>query len=195
VLTFSELGDTVDSLRAIAERAYAAVTNVSYSMNPVVQFDWTAIFNEPWLPSDVHMAYNLGTEGVPFDALALSIEEQRVQAMLEPTVRFHGDGNAHVDLANTGANKALDVCLFLPNARTVIDIDEIDVNQSVASLTVPAELGYKSAQVVIEFADLLGRIFRQYADISLSNLQIRRLSRPYLVKGRIVAPMEVAAVG
>ncbi len=38
-------------------------------------------------------------------------------------------------------------------------------------------------------------INREYADISLSNLQIRRLTGPYLVKGRIVQPALGYAVG
>lgn len=195
MLTFAELGDTVEVVRAIAERAYAAVTNVSYSMDPAVQFDWTAIFKEPWLRDNMQMAYDLGTPGVPFDALAISAGEQQAQAMLEPTVQFHQSGRAHIELKNVGALKALDARLFLPNARTVIDVDELDVQQSVASIIVPSELGLGAAQVVIEFADLRGHVFREYADISLSNLQIRRLTGPYLVKGRIVQPALGYAVG
>lgn len=188
-LTFAELGAAVETVQTIAQRAYAAVTNVSYSMDPVVQFDWTAIFKEPWLSSNVQMAYDLGTPGVPFDGLPMTLEEQRGQANLEPTARLHSDGSADVVLKNVGALPALDVRLFLPFTRTVIDVPEIAVGASVASARIAGNLLYQTnGQIVIEFADIRDRIFREYADIALASQRLRRLSGPYLVKGRIVDP-------
>jgi hypothetical protein len=191
-LSFAELGTAVETVQGIAQRAYAAVTNVSLRMDPAVQFDWTAIFKEPWLSSDVKMAYNLGTPGVPFDGLPMTLEEQRGQANLEPTARIHPDGSADVVLKNVGAQSALDVRLFLPSARTVIDVPEIAVGASIASARITGNLIYETnGQIVVEFADLRDRIFREYADIALDSQRVRRLSGPYLVRGRIVDPQIV----
>jgi hypothetical protein len=188
-LTFDDLGAAVETVQAIAQRAYAAVANVSYRMDPVVPFDWTAIFKEPWLPSDVQMAYDLGTPGVPYDGLPMTIEEQKAQANLEPVPRLHPDGTADVVLRNVGSQAALDVRLFLPYARTVIDAPEIAVGASVVSTSISGELLYKTnGQIIVEFADIRDRIFREYADIVLADQRLRRLSGPYLVKGRIVDP-------
>lgn len=188
-LTYAELSAAVDTVRAIGERAYAAVTNVSRRMNPVVQFDWTAIFQEPWLPSNVEMAYDLGTPGVPYDALPMTRSSADSQASLEPSAQILGDGSASVCLKNIGVQSALDVRLFLPMARTVIDVPELRPGETVMSTPVRAGLVPEIAgQIVIEFADLRENVFRQYADVSLASTRLRNLSGPFHVTGRIVAP-------
>ena len=186
-LTFDDLGETIDVIRRIAERAYAALTQISYEMNPVIQFDWTAIFKEPWLP-EVAQAYDLGTDDVPADALALTRAESEMLAYLRPEISLHRGGAGHVELENIGRQVALDVRLFMPIAQTVIDVDEVAVGAKVGSRAFPSDLGLRSAQIIVEFEDLQGRVYREYADITLSSLRMRNLRGPYLVKGRIVAP-------
>ena len=187
-VTFNDLYDAIDALKEIAQRAYARITNISRRLDPVAQFDWNDIFTRPWIADDVQAAYELGTEGVPYDALFLSNDEGSALAHVALQVRSNSDGSAEIIAVNDGKAAALDACVFLPYAATVIDIDELAVGASV-SATLSPELAHQvTGQAVIEFADIYDTTYREYADVVVPSGRVRKLSRvAFRVGGRIVS--------
>jgi len=187
-MTYGELSSGVEAIRVIAERACAAIRNVSMRLDPVVQYDWTTIFCKAWIPSNVDAAYNLGDPGVPFDAEPLSRIDRDQQASLTPEGHVLPDGSVTISLLNEGKKDAFDVCFFLPYERTVIDLPKLQVNGTVTTAAFPTQRAAEiDGQVVIEFCDVRGRVYRQYANVFLRDGHFRDLRGPYLVHDRIVA--------
>jgi hypothetical protein len=188
VPTYSDLNDAIDTIAGIAGRVYAAITNISYQMDPVIQFDWTKIFREPWIADNTPMAYSLGAQGVPIDALSLELSESQQLARLGLQIGALRDREREITVINEGPTAALDVRVFLPYNRTVVDVPELASGAKTMSM-VPAQSppkGYKG-QAVLEFADVHDRIYRQYADVDLDLARVRKLSpMAFRVSGRIV---------
>jgi hypothetical protein len=192
-MTYGELSSAVESVRVIAERACAAVRNVSMRLDPVVQYDWTAIFCEAWIPANVDPAYNLGDPGVPFDAEPLTRADRDQQANLTPAGHVLPDGSVSISLRNDGQKEALDVRFLLPYERTVIDLPKLPIGGTVTTATFSAQRASPiNGQAVIEFCDVRGRVFREYANVFLHGGHFRDLRGPYLVRDRIVAPAAVS---
>jgi hypothetical protein len=187
-LTFNDLGEAIETVRKIAERAYANITNISLLLKPTILPNWTEIFKYPWIGNDDPMAYTLGEEGVPYDALPMTELDAQQQARLDIQIEARKDGSRRFAVANVGQLPALDVRVFLPYASTVIDENEIEPGKSVVCTISPAVASTVSGQAVLEFADVHDRIYRQYADVGLQAGRVRKLSRvAYRVGGRIVA--------
>ena len=193
-LTFDELSEAIDTVRDVAQRAYVAIANVSRRLDPVAQFEWTDIFEYPWIDSHEEMAYTLGEQGVPYDAVPMTMADALAQARLEARVGHGDDGSIAFTVSAAGKLDALDVRIFLPYAGTIIDEEVIPSGSSVTR-TMPAMLSAPIyGQAVFEFEDQHGRVYRQYADVSFESSRIRKLDRlPYRVSGRIVAPSSVGA--
>jgi hypothetical protein len=188
-LTFNELNEAISSVGDIAQRAYAAITNVSRRMDVVVQYDWTAIFKRPWIQDDTEMAYVLGKPGVPYDALPMSAADAKEQARLLACIELDNYGSGTLRATNVGKQSALDVRVFLPYARTVIDVNEIAPGDSTSRVLSPELTATISGQAVFEFADVHDRVYRQYANVDFPTARMRKLDEtPYRVSGRIVDP-------
>jgi hypothetical protein len=193
-LTYDDLDAALDEVRQIAQRAYATITNVSLLMTPSVSPGWTDIFEEPWIRTNFPTAYEVGAEGVPYDALPLGREESSNNARLTLRLQCMRPNQVATSVENDGGAEAIDVRVFLPYLRTVIDVRRLEVGKVTHSRTEwdPSynqnpKFGY--GQAVLEFEDAFGRIFRQYADVDIEDGLVRKLSpTPFLVKGRIVAP-------
>jgi hypothetical protein len=187
-LTFKDLEEAISEIQRIAARAYAAITQISMRMDPVAQVDWTGIFHEAWLPQNVQMAYDLGTDGVPFDAIAMIESEARSLPNIEVRIDSNADGSASVSLINVGADTAIDLRMFAPHARTIVDVSSLRRDASAQSrLLSSAEAQIVCGQIVVEFADLRGRVYREYANIDVAGGVVRDLSPiPFRVAGRIV---------
>jgi hypothetical protein len=185
--TFADLNDAITEVATIAGRVYAAVTNVSRRMEPVVQFDWTEIFRQPWIPDNTPMADVLGEAGVPYDALPLTKTDSQHLPRLGLRIVTLSDGHREVSVTNDGRAPALDVRVFLPYNRTVVDVPELAVGMTTAAYIQPQHPLRAYGQAVLEFADVHDYIYRQYADVDLDMPRVRKLSRtPYRVNGRIV---------
>jgi hypothetical protein len=188
-LTFNDVGDAIDTCAKITQRAYAAVTNISLLLQPVVVDEWTDIFSLPWIANDTPMAYNLGAPGVPFDALPMTEHEARDQARLDAFVNRNVSGGIGFDIANVGKRGALDLRVFLPYAGTVIDLRELPPGKRASGVVKAPRSTIVVGQAVLEFVDKNGAVYRQYADVCLSDGTIRNLSKiAYKVSERIVAP-------
>jgi hypothetical protein len=187
--TFTDMNDAITEVAAIAGRVYAAVTNVSHRMDPAIQFDWTEIFREPWIPDDTPMAYVLGEigTGVPFDALPLTKTESQDIGRLALRISSLSDGHLEITVTNEGRAPVLDVRVFLPFNRTVVDVPELAVGMTIRSHVPPQDSQRAYGQAVLEFADAHAYIYRQYAEVDLDIACVRKLSpTPYRVSGRIV---------
>ena len=192
LVTFNDLQSAIDEIAEIGQRTYKAVTNISRRFEPVEQFEWTEIFEEPWINNvgEGH-AYVLGEEGVPYDAVAMTTEEARGVARLVLKLNPVPGNRVLAVATNDTETAALDVRVFLPYLRTVIDTPEIPPHSQVENAarwhpTDNPKFGW--GQAVIEFADVFDNIYRQYADVDFINGRVWRLTQPYHVKGRIVAP-------
>ncbi len=190
-LTFDDLSVAIDTVRDIGQRVYAAVANVSRPMNPPVESEWTDIFRLQWIAdSSEPMAYILGNPGVPYDAVPMTKADAAMQPRIDAVITLLGDESLTIALSNVGPQPALDVRAFLPFAGTVIDHDHLDVGASIDQ-HLPVSPQIISGQAVIEFENVHGEFYRQYADVA-STGRLRRIDRnPYRVSARIVAPAGV----
>ncbi|HVM95517.1 MAG TPA: hypothetical protein VMT89_03960 [Candidatus Acidoferrales bacterium] len=193
-LTYDDLDAALDEVRQIAQRAYATITNVSLLMTPSIATGWTDIFQEPWILANVPSAYEVGAEGVPFDALPLTMEESNNNARLVLRMQCMRPNQVAVSVENVGAAEAIDVRVFLPYLRTIVDVPRLEVHKETHTRVewdpnYDREPKFGYGQAVLEFEDAFGHIFRQYADVDIRDGMVRKLSPiPFLVKGRIVAP-------
>lgn len=192
-ITYDDLDAALDEVRQIAQRSYATIMNVSLLMTPSIASGWTDIFEEPWIRANVPTVYEVGGEGVPFDALPLSKEESSNNGRLVLRLQCMRPNQVAVSVENDGAAEAIDVRVFLPYLRTVIDVPRLEAANVTHSRiewdpsnNQDPKFGY--GQAVLEFEDAFGRVFRQYADVDIRDGLVRKLSpTPFLVKGRIVA--------
>ena len=196
-VTFNDLHQAIDAIAEIGQRTYSAVTNISRRFEPIEQFEWTDIFEMPWISDGAkNQAYVLGEDGVPYDALPMTVAESktiaRINLRLDP-----GSGNEVIVTAkNDGSAEALDVRVFLPYLRTVIDVAAMAPDASVEERigwmeTDDPKFGW--GQAVIEFSDVYDHVYRQYADVNFITGRVRRLSKvPFLVQGRIVSSRSYA---
>jgi hypothetical protein len=186
-VTFNDLNAAISSVGNIAQGAYTAITAISRRMDVVVQYDWTAIFKKPWIVDDTELAYALGKPGVPFDALPLPAAAAKDQARLIARVELDKRGSSTFTVTNIGLKSALDVRVFLPYARTVIDVEELTPGQSTSQILSPEVTATVSGQAVFEFADIHDSVYRQYGDVFFPAGRIRKIDEiPYRVSGRIV---------
>lgn len=184
--TFNDLNGAIETVSEIASRVYAAVANVSRQMDPVIQFDWTQIFKKPWI-DDTPMAYVLGDQGVPYDALPMTASEAQRQARLRLEIDVQPNETRAVMLTNNGHQTALDVRVFLPYNSTVIDAAELATGDTMTSVIPQPHPLRAYGQAVLEFSDEYDHIYRQYADVDIDLGRVRRLSpTPFRVVGRIV---------
>jgi hypothetical protein len=189
-LTYDDLSTAIDTLRDVAQRAYATVTQVSRRLDPVAQFEWTDIFTYPWIVnSDEPMAYILGSPGVPYDAVPMTRADAAVQARLQGMIATNADGSVAFTLSNVGQQPAHDLRAFVPFAGTVIDHEQLDQGASITCNVDSSVSKSVVGQAVIEFEDQHGDVYRQYADVNFPSARLRKLDRiPYRVSARIVAP-------
>lgn len=185
-VTFNDLNHALKELGEVTAGVYAAVVNISRATNPTIIDDWTSIFRKPWLSEE--QAYPLGAEGVPFDAMPMSKGESDRQAELDLRIHVGEAGWVTVEIVNVGKSRAIDARLFLPYARTVIDVEKLDVGDSAMQRVRPQLAVSIYGQAVLEFSDSHDHAYRQYADVNLPSGMVRKLSSPaYRVTGRIVA--------
>lgn len=196
-VTYNDLLEAIDTLRKVAERTYATVVQVSMHFEPIEQFEWTDIFEYPWLSTHADQAYELGAEGVPYDALPLTAREAEKSALFAIAMR-NGPNNAlTITVSNETDVDALEVRLFIPHLRTVLDVREIKARAS-GSATVRwndnEDHRFGHGQAVLEFTDIHGHVYRQYADVDVRSARVRNVSPvAYRVKGPIVSPATYAS--
>jgi hypothetical protein len=87
---------------------------------------------------------------------------------------------------NVGVRRAIDVRVFLPYVRTVIDVGKLDVGEVASEWITAGVASTIYGQAVLEFSDIHDQVYRQYADVSVSSEIVRRLTKPFRVTGRIV---------
>lgn len=198
-LTFNDLHEAIDVVAKVGERTYVAVTNVSRRFEPVEQFEWTGIFEAPWISGAEEQAYVLGTEGVPFDALPMSVSESKTIARLLLKLEPKASNEVAVTVTNDSKVEALDVRVFLPYLQTVVDAPTLWAdNRVVEHVQWPQtdDPKFGLGQAVLEFSDVYDNTYRQYADVNCLTGTVRRLTKvPFLVEGRIVVarPYAVSA--
>ncbi len=191
-LTFNDLHEAIEIVADIGERTYVAITNVSRRFEPVEQFEWTDIFEAPWINGPEEQAYILGNEGVPFDALPMAVSDSQKIARLLLKLEPNGPDEVEVTVTNDSKIEALDVRVFLPYLRTVIDAPALGAGARIIEKVRWVETDdpkFGSGQAVLEFSDVYDNTYRQYADVNCITGTVRRLTRvPFLVEGRIVVP-------
>lgn len=192
-VTFNDLLEALDVVRDVGQRAYSAITNVSYSLEAVEQFEWTEIFKQPWIEPHVELAYELGEPGVPYDAVPLTkIESTKGARLIVEFQKSRKAGELIIEVSNDTRTDALDVRIFVPHLSTAVDAPEI-VGEGLQRFVVPwlddGDPRFGHGQAVIEFSDIHDNVYRQYADVDVRGARVRRLSPvPFRVQGRIVAP-------
>jgi hypothetical protein len=184
-VTFNDLNDALTRVGAITESVYAAIANISRVVEPSIISDWTSIFQEPWILGTSEPAYALGAPGVPYDALPMSKSEMRAEAELELSFSHSGE-QVLTYVKNVGVRRAIDVRVFLPYVRTVIDVGKLDVGEVASEWITAGVASTIYGQAVLEFSDIHDQVYRQYADVSVSSEIVRRLTKPFRVTGRIV---------
>lgn len=138
----------------------------------------------------------LETREAPLDALPADALLPAERPALSLRVVFRSEALQY-RIANTGTVAVRDVTLFLPGIRAA------GLTQIVApgsSISVQMRLDGRrnpvrgQAQAIIEFEDLFGNVFRQYADTTPvvksgvpHSYKVGNVSRPYLVAQRIIA--------
>ena len=195
-VTFNDLNEAIDAIAKIGERTYAAVTNISRRLEPIEQFEWTDIFEQPWILNKGKAAYILGEDGVPYDALPMTAEESVMAGRVKLSLESSGLNEVTVTATNDSDVEILDVRVFLPYLRTVIDVAELAPKhgaQERVSWRETSDPKFGWGQAVLEFSDVYDNIYRQYADIDFLRGSVRKLTKtPYRVQGRIVAPRPYA---
>lgn len=189
-VTYNDLLLAIDTVQKVAERTYGVVLQVSMQLEPIEQFEWTDIFQYSWLPKNTQFAYDLGSQGVPFDALPLTLKQAEKCALLTLSLDNSPTNLLRITVSNEKDVDALDVRVFIPHLRTPFDVPEIK-GLSSASVQVQwndnGDPRFGHGQAVLEFNDVYGQVYRQYADVDVRNGRVRNLSPiAYLVKAPIV---------
>ena len=211
-LTFNDLHLCIDGIERLTKKYVALLTGASYvTLVPVDMTDWTQIFAFAWrgTSNDVDAPYKVGDDGVPYDALPPRREYAVTQPCLavsfeRPIKRAAGVFLGYV-VSNIGVGAARRVRMFLPCMNNVACEEPIGPGNAIAG-----EFRYDTSraftehmkppcQVVVEYEDVNGNLYRQYANVrqpmhgDIQGFSTDEFGIPYRVSKRTVQEPDFAA--
>lgn len=215
-VTFRQLHECLELLDEIAVRWTRWITrSAPPSFNPVIQTDWASIFNQAWRPTGAETVwdppYRLGEDGVPYDAIEPSrdLEDLTPRLSLDVSTIIQNAGALWLPITveNYGKGRARNIRIFLPGVD-ILHLGAVPLKPKDAVKTRPrfpqkllSEYFDAFVQVVSECEDILGNLYRQYAKVSLREIDqeihyvVEALGIPYRVRTRIVAEQRPPAWG